>query len=303
VTDAQYITAFETHLLTERRVARNTFEAYQSDINQFMTYLADKEETLVSASVPDLKGFVRQMHKKGAKPRTMARKISAIKVLYTFLNDHHSCANTAESLILPKIEKNLPIYLTKDEVLVLLQTAQNDHSFKGQRNLVMLHALYASGMRVTELVSLRIDQLHFDTGFVTIYGKGGRHREVPLPMQICEMIQRYIKYVRPELLGAKDDGRTDVHLFPAGRRAKVAHITRQTFWTMLKDLLKLSGIAKQVSPHTLRHSLATHLLQAGADIRSLQLWLGHEQMSTVEIYTHLEKSKVRKEYDKKHPRA
>lgn len=301
--DQQYIDAFETHLLTERRVSRNTFSAYQSDLKQFRSYLSDNDLSIASVSATQLRAYVRSLHQRSCKARTIARKISALKVLYAFLEEHQNQKNTAEVLVMPKIEKSLPVYLTQEEVMHLLKVAEEDRSSKGQRNVVMLHLLYASGMRVSELVGLRIDQFHFDTGFVTIYGKGGRQRDVPLPMPVCHMVTQYIAAIRPKLLAGKDDGRTDTVLFPSGRKKGTPHITRQTFWMMLKELLKEAGISKKVSPHSLRHSLATHLLQAGADLRSLQLWLGHEQMSTVEIYTHLEKSKVRKTYDKKHPRA
>jgi integrase/recombinase XerD len=137
-----------------------------------------------------------------------------------------------------------------------------------------------------------------------VYGKGGRQRDIPLPMSVCEQLQRYVSDVLPALTAdISPTGAAKTILFPTVRNGVAHCITRQSFWMTLKKLLIVAGITKSVSPHTLRHSLATHLLQAGADIRSLQLWLGHEQMSTVEIYTHLDTRMVRKSYDKKHPRA
>lgn len=260
--------------------------------------------SLVQVTGTQLKMYVRSLHNAKAQPRTIARKISAFKVLYTFLAERYKCENAAEVLIIPKIEKSLPTYLTHDEIQALIQSAMQDESLKGRRNLIMLQLLYATGLRITEMVTLRLENIHFDTGFVSVTGKGGRQRDIPVPLAIGEALHYYVRTILPPMLvdtgivvGAK------TLLFPTVRNGKMAAITRQAFWGILKKMLKGSGIAKNVSPHTLRHSLATHLLQAGADIRSLQLWLGHEQMSTVEIYTHLDKHMVRKTYDKKHPRA
>jgi integrase/recombinase XerD len=299
-----YFSAFQTFLLTEKRLSRNSVSAYMTDVKQLIEFLAHEHATIDQATSEQLKHYVRQLHMQHAQARTIARKISAFKVLYGFLTEVYGCSNAAESLVMPKIDKSLPIYLTHDEIKLLIQTALTDDSIKGRRNTMMLQLLYATGLRITELVSLRRENIHFDTGFLNVYGKGGRQRDIPLPLSVCEQLQRYISDIMPQLL-------TEAHtavsaktmLFPTVRNGVVACITRQSFWMILKKLLTAAGITKQVSPHTLRHSLATHLLQAGADIRSLQLWLGHEQMSTVEIYTHLDTRMVRKSYDKKHPRA
>ncbi|MEI7580815.1 MAG: tyrosine-type recombinase/integrase [bacterium] len=298
------LATFQTFLLTEKRLSRNSVSAYMTDVKQVGEFLAQHTITLETATSDDLKMYVRHLHTQKSQARTIARKISALKVLYSFLADVYQCTNAAEPLVMPKIDKSLPIYLTHEEIKLLIQTALQDESVKGRRNTMMLQLLYATGLRITELVSLRRENIHFDTGFLNVQGKGGRQRDIPLPMSICEQLQRYVHDIVPKIL-------TDAHtttsaktmLFPTVRSGVIACITRQSFWIILKKLLSTAGITKPVSPHTLRHSLATHLLQAGADIRSLQLWLGHEQMSTVEIYTHLDTRMVRKSYDKKHPRA
>lgn len=303
MTDQQCIDTFNTHLVTEKRLAHNTVSAYHSDIAQLLEYLHDHRLSLKKATTQHLKKFVRGLHKRACKPRTIARKISAYKMLYLFLHDRYEWDNTAEPLVMPRVNKTLPNFLTRDEIEQLLAAARKDESMKGRRNLMMLQLLYATGMRITELVSLHVDQLRFDTGFILINGKGGKQREVPLPMLVCQMLSYYLKAIYPSLCDAIETKMPRKILFPTVRKGSAQPMTRQAFWLILKKLLVEANIPKNVSPHTLRHSLATHLLQAGADIRSLQLWLGHEKMSTVEMYTHLDKGEVRVTYDEKHPRA
>jgi len=299
-----YCEAFQTFLLTEKRLSRNSVSAYMTDVRQLQDFLACDGIALEAATSEQIKQYIRHLHMQKAQPRTIARKISAFKVLYGFLADVYGFINGAESLVMPKIDKSLPVYLTHDEIKLLINTALKDESVKGRRNTMMLQLLYATGLRITELVSLRRENIRFDTGFLNVLGKGGRQRDIPLPLSVCEQLQHYINDIVPQIvIHASSANSAKAILFPTVKNGVVGSITRQSFWIILKKLLKSAGIAKAVSPHTLRHSLATHLLQAGANIRSLQLWLGHEQMSTVEIYTHLDTRMVRKSYDKKHPRA
>jgi integrase/recombinase XerD len=158
-------------------------------------------------------------------------------------------------------------------------------------------------MRVSELVSLTIDQIHFDTGFVSIQGKGGKERMVPIPQNVLELLRFYLETVYDKLLAKNVLSEEKKYLFAVIYQKKIKPISRQLFWSALKKIISKSGIKKNISPHTLRHSLATHLLKKGANIRLLQVLLGHEQLTTVQIYTHLEDSHLREEYDKKHPRA
>lgn len=303
----KFLTLFETYLLTEKRVSQNTFSAYKRDIDQFVKFLNKNKINIKQCNKNNIKKFLKTLNDQGLTAKSLSRKISSIKVLFNYLSDRFKINNSSIGLIFPKLEKTLPIYLTQTEVQKLLESANKDNSNKGVRNKVMLYLLYASGMRVSELVNLTVDQIHFDTGFISLLGKGNKERLVPIPKNIMSLIQFYLDSVYPKLFPKKRDVTKEVkqqnYLFFAFYKDRIKPISRQSFWLILKEILKLAKIDKNISPHSLRHSLATHLLKSGADIRSLQLLLGHEQISTVQIYTHLEKTQVRKVYDKKHPRA
>jgi len=300
--DAQLITSFETYLLTEKRVSQNTFSAYQRDIKQLTDFLTRNKLTLKSVTKTNLKRFLGTLKRAGLKARTQSRKISAIKLFFKFLSERHGIANRAAGLLFPKLEKTLPLYLTEKEIEALFRIAHEDESARGARNHVMLSLLYASGMRISELLSLTTDQINFKTGFVQLMGKGNKERSIPLPQGVLALVRDYLDTTYREIVKDNETG-SKPHIFVSVQRGKVTPLTRQAFWMILKKLLAKAYITKKISPHSLRHSLATHLLKNGANLRSLQLLLGHENLSTVQVYTHLEKSDVRKVYDKKHPRA
>lgn len=301
--ETQCIAAFETHLLTEKRVAHNTFLAYKQDIDQFIQFLHASDQTVDSCTKTHLKHFLKKLKKEGLKARTLSRKISSLKLLYSFLSEHYQIHNHAESLISPKLEKNLPNFLTESEIESLFKVVNNDESPRGIRNKVMLSMLYASGMRISELLSLEAQHINFETGFVSVFGKGNKERFIPLPQNVLSLVRYYFDDVYFKLLGTSENTQEIKHLFVSFYGKKVKPMTRQACWVLLKKLLLKAHIDKNFSPHTLRHSLATHLLKNGADLRSLQLILGHEQLGTVEIYTHLQTGELRKIYDKKHPRS
>ena len=304
--DDYFFTSFSTFLLTEKRVSKNTFLAYSRDIEQFLNFFKSKKVTIKSCNKNDIKKFLKKLKDQGVSAKTLSRKISCLKAFFNFLSDRFKIPNRAGSLIFPKIEKTLPIYLTELEIENLLGAASKDRSDKGIRNRVMLSLIYASGMRVSELVNLRIDQIHFDTGFIGITGKGNKERLVPLPVNVLKFLRFYLDNIYEKLKPKKVMGENSFgqnFLFFSFYRKQIKPISRQSFWIILKNILSKADIKKKVSPHTLRHSLATHLLKSGANIRSLQMLLGHEQLTTVQVYTHLEKSHLRKVYDDKHPRA
>jgi integrase/recombinase XerD len=307
VEDSKLFAFFQTYLLAEKRVSQNTFLAYKKDIDQLFEFFKEKKISLKKCNKNHLKKFLHMLKNQGLSAKTLARKISSIKMLFLFLHERFRLQNRACSLVFPKLEKKLPVYLTELEVQKLLQAANKDISHKGTRNRVMLYLLYASGMRVSELVTLTIDQLHFDTGFVSLIGKGNKERLVPLPKNVLGLLQYYIDEIYPKLFEKKQElkeqAKQNNYLFFSCYKGEIKSISRQSFWIILKKILSQANITKNVSPHTLRHSLATHLLKSGANIRSLQLLLGHEQLSTVQIYTHLQTGQLRKVYDKKHPRA
>lgn len=293
------------YLLTEKRISQNTFVAYRKDIEQLLSFLAENKQTLLSCGKPQLKKFLRTLKNNGISAKSLSRKISSLKLFFSFLNERFDFVNKASSLIFPKVEQRLPVYLTEEELQVLFDAANKDNSYRGIRNKVMLSLLYATGMRVSEMVNITINHIHFDTGFVTIVGKGSKERMVPIPQNIQELLRFYIDTIYKKLLPKNVDLSTNQtqYLFPVVYKQKIKPLSRQLFWGALKKIIAKSGIAKKISPHTLRHSLATHLLKKGVNIRLLQVLLGHEQLTTVQIYTHLENSKLRDEYDKKHPRA
>lgn len=291
-------------LLTEKRVSKNTYKAYKRDVEQFLQFLKKEKLRLKKCTKQHLKKFLRTIKNSGVSAKTLARKISSLKLFYGFLHERFKLENLAQSLISPKIEKTLPVYLTEKEIKKLFDAANEDTSYRGIRNKVMLSLLYATGMRVSELVSMTFKQIHFDTGFVNILGKGSKERMVPVTQNVLDLLRFYIDTIYQKLLPAKKKPIIkEKYLFPIVYRDELKPISRQQFWTVLKKLIIKSGITKNVSPHSLRHSLATHLLKKGANIRLLQVLLGHEQLTTVQVYTHLEKSQLKKVYDKKHPRA
>lgn len=200
-TVVDYRSLFQSYLLTEKRLSRNSVSAYMTDVSQLSEYLEQKYAiALGQATGAQLKTYVRFLHNSKSQPRTIARKISAFKVLYAFLAERYKAENAAEVLIIPKIEKSLPTYLTHDEIQALIQSAMVDESLKGRRNLIMLQLLYATGLRITELVMLRLENIHFDTGFLSVIGKGGRQRDIPVPMQIGEALHYYTRTILPPLL-------------------------------------------------------------------------------------------------------
>ncbi|MFA6527704.1 MAG: tyrosine recombinase [Candidatus Babeliales bacterium] len=298
-----YFAQFQTYLLTEKRVSANTFAAYNQDIQQLDLYLKKNSVPVAVITKRHLQGFLKLFRDQKLKAKTLSRKISTLKLFFSFLQTQYKLNNAARSLVFPKVEKTLPHYLTEDEVEHLLDVAGNDESNKGVRNKVMLYMLYATGMRVSELMTVTVDQIHFDTGFIQLVGKGNKERSIPLPKHILEMLRFYCDHIYKKLLPKHLHGAEQSYLFATAYKKTLKPISRQSLWGILRKILQQAGITKQISPHSLRHSLATHLLKNGADIRSLQMLLGHESLATIQIYTHLEKSHVRKVYDEKHPRA
>lgn len=295
------ITKFYTYLLTEKRVSANTLSSYKHDIVQFVNFLRKRQiDDWKLVTIRDLKDFLHHLKLLGLSARSMSRKISSLKLLFSYLQQNYDIHNYALELSFPKIDKKLPNYLSEEDVEQLLQSALQDKSDIGERNKVMLYLLYVSGMRISELINLKLSNIHFDTGFVAVQGKGGKGRMVPIPHPVLELLQAYIKSIHASF---KRCGRETEYLFPIYYAKKIKPISRQSFWIILKQLCKKAGINRSISPHTLRHSLATHMLKKGADLRSLQLLLGHETLATVHIYTHIETSYVRTVYDKKHPRS
>jgi|SRR5579872_6856563 len=299
--DAKQVqTKFEAYLLTEQRVATNTFLSYKRDVTQFLAFLEKLPIDINSVTGDELRKFVHFLYGLKLSARSIARKISTIKSFFAYLNDHFGIINSAKELIIPKIEKRLPTYLTQDEVSLLLSYSEKDRSDLGVRNSMMIYLLYSSGMRVSELVNIKISDIHFDTGFISIDGKGGKQRMIPLPQSMMSLLHQYLQ---ARAGTASHSLKNPLYLFPIVYGKKIKPISRQSCWGILKKMCERAGIKRAISPHQLRHSFATHMLEKGVDLRSLQVLLGHEEIATVEVYTHVETSELRKIYDKKHPRS
>jgi len=301
--DSDYLTNFEMFLLSEKRVSKNTFSAYKKDIEQLLEFLKSAKTNLESCTKNHLKDFLRFMRKAGSTAKTVSRKISTIKLLFKFLHENFDLEDKGVHLIFPKLEQKLPVYLTEEEIESLFNVVNEDNTYRGIRNKVMLSLMYATGMRVSELVNMRIDQIEFETGFVKVYGKGSKERMIPVPESILDLLKYYLENIHEKLIYKNVEETSCKYLFPISYKNQNKPISRQIFWGVIKNLISKSGIKKNISPHSLRHSLATHLLRKGANIRLLQELLGHENLTTIQVYTHLEDSHLRNIYDKKHPRS
>jgi integrase/recombinase XerD len=291
------IDTFADNLWLSEGLARNTIESYRRDIHQFSGWLEKRGATLVSVNEHDLRDyFANQVAVRKAAPRSSARLVSSLKRLYAWLLREGMIArDPSGQLESPKLPRSLPKSLSEQEVVSLIN-APNVDTALGLRDRAMLETLYASGLRVSELVGLRIAQVSLDMGVVRILGKGSKERLTPLGQEAIEWIARYQKSARTELLaGKKSDA-----LFVTARGGAM---TRQSFWHLIKRHAFHAGIRQSISPHTLRHAFATHLINHGADLRVVQLLLGHADITTTQIYTHVARERLKQLHAKHHPRG
>ncbi len=296
-------TKFEAYLLTERRVSINTFSSYKNDLDQLYDFLEKRSLSFELITSVELKQFIHYLHDLKLSSRTIIRKISTVKTFFNYLTVHHDMKNHAKALCFPKTEKKLPVYLTQEEVGQVLSHAEKDGSPLGKRNSLIIYLLYVSGMRISELINVRISDIHFDESYVAISGKGGKQRIIPLPHATITLLQSYLIALPGTYQSIATMSDSKRYLFSVVYGKKIKSISRQACWGIVKKICKAAGIKKIVSPHHLRHSFATHMLEKGIDLRSLQVLLGHEDITTVEVYTHVETSQLRTIYDKKHPRS
>ncbi len=299
-----YLERFEDYLLAEKCVSSHTHKAYTNDIKQLITFLQKKEiPSFEQVTGALLKSFLKQLKEGNYAARTMSRKVAAMKLFFRFLAERCSLPNPATALMFPKLDKRLPSYCTEDDVVKLLAASEKNENPKGVRNKVLLYLLYVTGVRVSEAINIKLSDINTDTRRIQVRGKGGKTRIIPLPDQSAILLQDYITRIRPLLVPKRYFSSNEDYLFPNARGKRVQPLSRQAAWAVVKKMLHLSHIDKNISPHTLRHSIATHLLKGGWDIRSLQLFLGHENIATVEIYTHVDTTYLRSVYNKKHPRS
>ncbi|TVQ89136.1 MAG: site-specific tyrosine recombinase XerD [Chromatiaceae bacterium] len=291
------IEAFADALWLERGLSANTLVAYQSDLRAFGAWLAgERQRDLHAAARADLLDYLALLAQRGRKARSSARLLSCLRQFYGHLLRQGMIAeDPSERVAAPRLGRPLPQTLTEAEVEALL-AAPDVADPRGHRDRTMLEVLYASGLRVTELVTLTPPAVSLTQGLVRIIGKGDKERLVPLGEEATDWLAAFVRGPRAALLG----GRVSPHLFPTGRSDCM---TRQAFWQLVKRYALLAGIRKPLSPHTLRHAFATHLLNHGADLRVVQLLLGHSDLSTTQIYTHVAKERLQQLHARHHPRA
>ncbi len=302
------VTAFLDYLTSERGLSGNTVSAYGNDLSQLLEFLEESGWLSVgssgweSVSLPVLTGYAMNLQEKGYSPTTRARKLAAVKSLFNFLLEEGLITqDPTESLASPRIGRALPKSLSEEEMGSLLREAYGGGAPESQREAAMIELMYATGMRVSEMVGLVVEDLNLREKFVRCMGKGSKERLINLHDEAAVVLEAYLRDVRPRLLsqGKKDDAREDA-LF-LNRRGE--RLTRQGFWLILKECGRRANIKTPITPHTLRHSFATHMLRGGAPIRYLQELMGHASISTTQVYTHLAQEQVKVEYDKAHPRA
>jgi integrase/recombinase XerD len=292
------VDAYLTHLTVERRLAANSVESYARDLRLLAAFASGRGTKVESFARADLERFVRDLMSEGRSPRSVARAIACYRGFYRFLViDGKLTRNPADDLRPPRAWKTLPRYLSIDEVDRLL--AQPDTSTpRGIRDRALIELLYATGMRVSELIGLRPADVNLTASYLTCTGKGDKQRIIPIGDEAGKWVATYVRDARRLLLRR----RTSVRLF-VNARGGGAGLTRVGFWKILKQYVRAAGLAASISPHVLRHSFATHLLERGADLRAIQMMLGHADLSTTQIYTHVLEQRLRSVYDKFHPRA
>jgi integrase/recombinase XerD len=287
--------SFLEFLSVEKGLSDNTILSYHRDIKKFFRFLQRMKISFLDPGEEVLSRFIQHASRSGLSSRSITRLISSLKAFYKFLVlDGITKKNPALSLHSPKSMFSLPKYLRVKEVERLLSQPKEKDKM-GLRDKAMLELLYATGLRVSELVLLKIKDLNQEDGFLICRGKGGKERIVPFGNAALNALQEYLENARARLLKDPND-----YLFLTYRGDA---FTRQGFWKLLKSYAQKAGIASKISPHILRHSFATHLLERGADLRSVQLMLGHSQITSTQIYTHVSRERLRRVYDKYHPRA
>jgi integrase/recombinase XerD len=295
---ASRVDAYLTHLRVERRLAGNSVESYARDLALLAEFAAGRGLRIEKLTRPDLEGFVRNQMSDGRSPRSVARAVACYRGFYRYLIlDGRLKASPADDLRPPRAWKTLPRFLSVEDVDQLV--AQPDVTTpRGLRDRALIELLYATGMRVSELIGLRPSDVNLDASYLTCTGKGEKQRIVPIGDEATAWVRRYLRDGRGVLLGR----RTSPRLF-VNARGGGSGLTRVGFWKILKAYARQAGLRTAVSPHLIRHSFATHLLERGADLRAIQMMLGHADLSTTQIYTHVLEQRMRTIYDRFHPRA
>ena len=291
----EFLRDFLTYLSVEKGLSKNTIESYSIDLRKFQDFLLQNNKSFSSFTRNDVVGFIETLRNEGYSISTTCRFISSIKGLCKYLIIENIIKeDPSENLQTPKRWEKLPKSLSVSEIRSFLELDTPIDKPTMIRDSVMLELLYSSGLRVSELVSLKVEDINLEAGFIRVLGKGSKERIVPVNLRAIGKLKSYLKKERLEILKKRQSS----YLFVTGRGRL---LTRQRFWQAIKALGKKKGI--ELSPHTLRHSFATHLLEGGADLRSVQKMLGHSDISTTQIYTKVTTERLKKVYIKHHPRA
>jgi integrase/recombinase XerD len=292
-----HLQQFIHYLTVEKGLSTNTLDSYKRDLKQYLAYLKNAGNPNVEETTrQDIVSHLKALREQGKANSTISRSMASIRAFYQFLIKDQIIKNDPSAhLETPKIERRLPKVLSIAEVEALLGAPQTSTPF-GQRDGAMLELLYATGIRVSELISLTIEDVHLQMGFVKCMGKGSKERIIPLGKVAIDSLETYIQAGRVRLSTSKR-----INALFLNHHGNP--ISRQGFWKIIKKHSKDAGIKKEITPHTLRHSFATHLLENGADLRSVQEMLGHADISTTQIYTHVTKTRLKDVYSKAHPRA
>ncbi len=294
-TDAAELDVFIDHLWLEDGLAKNTLESYRLDLSAFSLWLIKQNKQLLTVDQADIQQYLAVRFPQ-SKARSISRLIASLRRFYRYLmRDNKICLDPTIQIQSPKLPRSLPKSLNEDEVLALLD-APNLNESAGLRDRAMLELLYACGLRVSELVGVKVTEVSINDGVVRVTGKGSKTRLVPMGEEAVDWISRYLSEARPDIL----QKRLCDALFVTNRGQAM---TRQAFWYLIKRYALLAGINKPMSPHVLRHAFATHLLNHGADLRVVQMLLGHADISTTQIYTHVARERLKQLHSAHHPRG
>jgi integrase/recombinase XerD len=295
---ARLLQGFVQYITAERGLSANTLSAYRHDLERYAEFLEKSRGGVLATNTTkeDIAVFFAWLRSQGLASTSIARTMSSIRVFHRFLvNEGLATANPTVNLDTPKLERTLPEVLTHTEIERLLNTPDVATDL-GARDRAMLECAYATGLRVSELIKLDTRNLHFDQGYIRVVGKGNKERLVPIGKTAIRYVSRYVEDVRPKLAGSNSG--TAVFLNWRG-----GQLTRMSFWTLLKRYCHVAKIEKEISPHSLRHSFATHLLEGGADLRAVQEMLGHSSIATTQIYTHVDRERLKAMHKQFHPRG
>ena len=278
-------------IFAQKNLAKNTVISYKNDLSEFARFIGHND--FLDLTINQLKGYVSHLSK-NFSPSSHCRKLSSVKNFFLYLYDLKLVNNTPMDFIdFPKLPKKIPKFLSESEVNILIEKSYEDHSFRGLRRTLLIEILYATGIRVSELVSIRHGDITDNYSSIIIKGKGGKQRIVPLFGKVISVLKKYIGF-----LNKLKEQSNSLFLFPSN--SKLGHLTRNRFFQILKDLGEEINLdLKRISPHVLRHSFASHLLSRGVDLRIIQESLGHKDISTTQIYTHIQASKLRKILEKR----